>query len=114
MRGSVSGVLIVCCLKVKRQLFFFFLGLPTLYFKDFLRYTGQFIFPALQEIFCSETLLEKLSEFVMEFITYLAVVVEEGDNACALEASVLFLNKIKEFPLTFVSVFPSGEMEPLF
>lgn len=24
MRGSVSGVLIVCCLKVKRQLFFFF------------------------------------------------------------------------------------------
>lgn len=50
----------------------------------------------------------------MEFITYLAVVVEEGDNACALEASVLFLNKIKEFPLTFVSVFPSGEMEPLF
>lgn len=112
MRGSVSGVLVVCCLKVKTQLFFF-LGLPTLYFKVFLRYTGQFIFPALQEI-CSETLLEKLSKFVMEFITYLAVVVEEGDKACALEASVLFLSKIKEFPLTFVSVFPSGEMEPLF
>lgn len=36
----------------------------------------------------------------------------EGDNVWALEASVLLLNMMKDFPFSFLSVFPSGEVGP--
>lgn len=78
MRGIVSGVLVVCCLRLKRQLFFPRSLHPL--FQGFHEIHKTIFFPALCLFLCSETLPEKLSKFVMEYMAYLAVVVEEGHN----------------------------------